>query len=52
MKVNPQLLDLRKSSKDPLTDNNIIKANILTAKFFPKTNIADLSDIEIKAIIE
>jgi len=47
VKADPHLLDLRRSTKDPLIDNNIIKADILTAKFFPKTRIADLSDIEI-----
>jgi len=47
VKADPYLLDLRRSTKDPLIDNNIIKANILTAKFFSKTRIADLSNIEI-----
>ena len=47
MKADPYLLDLRRSTKDPLTDNNIIKANILIAKFFSKTRIVDLSNIEI-----
>jgi len=45
--VDPYLLDLRRSIKDPLTDNNIIKADIFIAKFFPKTGIVDLSDMEI-----
>jgi len=44
--VDPYLLDLRRSIKDPLIDNNIIKANIFVAKFFPKTKIVDLSDME------
>jgi len=44
--VDPYLLDLRRSTKDLLTDNNIIKANIFAAKFFPKTGIVDLSDIK------
>jgi len=46
VKADPYLLDLRRSTKDPLIDNNIIKANILAAKFFSKTRIADLSDME------
>ena len=45
--MDPYLLDLRRFTKNPLIDNNIIKANILIAKFFPKTRIADLSNIEI-----
>jgi len=44
--VDPYLLDLRRSTKDLLIDNNITKTNILIAKFFPKTRIIDLSDIE------
>jgi len=50
--VNPYLLDLKRSTKDPLTDNNTIKAKIFIAKFFPKIKIADLNDIKIEAIIE
>jgi len=50
--VDPYLLDLRRSIKDPLVDNNIIKADILIAKFFPKTGIVDLSDIKIEIIME
>ena len=46
------LLDLRRSIKDPLIDNNTIKADILAAKFFPKTGIMDLNNINIKAIIK
>ena len=49
--MDPYLLDLRRSIKDPLTDNNIIKADIFIAKFFPKTGMVDLSDIEIKVTI-
>jgi len=45
--VDLYLLDLRRSTKDPLIDNNIIKADILVAKFFPKTGIVDFSNIEI-----
>jgi len=44
--VDLYLLDLRRSTKDSLTDNNITKADILAAKFFPKTGIADFSDME------
>jgi len=50
--VDPYLLDLRRSIKDLLIDNNTIKANILVAKFFPKTKIVDLSNINIEVIIE
>jgi len=50
--VDHYLLDLRRSIKDPLIDNNTIKADILIAKFFPKTRVVDLSDIKIEAIIE
>ena len=46
------LLDLKKSIKDPLINNNTIKADIFTAKFFPKTRIVDFSNIKIEAIIE
>ena len=52
MKVDPYLLNLRRFIKDPLIDNNTIKADILAAKFFPKTGIADPSDINIEVIIE
>ena len=52
MKVDPYLLDLRRSTKDPLTDNNTIKVDILATKFFPKTGIADLSNIKTEAITE
>jgi len=50
--VDPYLLDLRRSIKDPLIDNSTIKADILTAKFFSKTGIVDLSNIKIEAIME
>jgi len=46
MKVDPHLLDLRRSIKDPLINNNIIKINIFIAKFFPKTKIINFSNIE------
>ena len=46
------LLDLRRFIKDFLTDNNTIKADILAAKFFFKTKIADFRDINTKAIIK
>jgi len=39
-----------RSIKDPLIDNNTIKADIFIAKFFPKTGMADFKDIKIKAI--
>jgi len=48
----PHLPDLRRSIKDPLTDNNTTKADILIAKFFPKTRTADLRDTKIEAITE
>ena len=48
--MDPYLLDLRRFTGDPLIGNNIIKADILIAKFFPKTRIADLSNIAIEAI--
>jgi len=48
--MDPYLLDLRKSIRDPLTGDNTTKADILVAKFFPKTRIADLSNIAIEAI--
>ena len=50
--MDPHLLDLRRSIKDPLINNNTIKANIFVTKFFPKIKIIDLSNIKIKAIIE
>ena len=52
MKADPYLLDLRRSIKDPLIDNNFIKADILAASFFPKTRVVDLSNINIEEIIE
>jgi len=33
-KGGPHLPNLKKSIKDPLTDNNIIKINIFVTKFF------------------
>ena len=50
--MDPYLLDLRRSIKDPLIGNNSVKANILAASFFPKTGVADLSNINMEAIIE
>ena len=50
--MDPYLLDLRRSIKDPLIGNNSVKANILVASFFPKTRAVDLSDINTEAIIE
>jgi len=52
VKADPYLLDLRRSIKDPLIDNNTIKADIFTAKFFPKTKTADFSNIKVEATIE
>ena len=51
-KVDPQLPDLRRSIEDPFTDNNITKADIFAAKFFPKTGIVDFNNIEIKATMK
>ena len=51
-KANPYLLNLKKSIKDPLIDNNTIKAKILIASFFFKTRIINLNNINIKAIIK
>jgi len=48
--MNPYLLDLKRSTRDPLISNNTIKADILVAKFFPETEIIDFSNIAIKAI--
>jgi len=50
--VDPYLLDLRRSIKDLLINNNIIKADIFAAKFFPKTKIVNFNNIKIEAIIE
>jgi hypothetical protein len=52
VKVDPHLLNLRRSIEDPLIDNNSIKANILVASFFPKTKAVDLSNINMEAIIK
>jgi len=46
MKADLYLLDLRRSTKGPLIDNNIIKINIFIVKFFLKIRIVDFSDIE------
>jgi len=48
--MDPHSLDLRRSIRDPLIGDNIIKVNILVAKIFPKTRIADFNNIAIKAI--
>jgi len=47
--MDPYLLDLKRSIRDPLIGDNIIKADILAAKFFPKTKIINLSNIAIEA---
>ena len=52
VKVNPYLLDLKRSIKDFLIDNNTIKAEILAASFFPKTKIANLNNLNTEAIVE
>ena len=51
-KADPHLPDLRRSIRDPLIDNNATKANIFAAKFFPKTGIADFSNIVLEATTE
>ena len=48
--MDPHLLDLRRSTKDPLIGDNTIKADIFTAKFFPKTKIINFNNIAIKII--
>jgi len=50
VKADFYLLDLKKFIKDLLIDNNIIKINIFTVKFFLKTKIADFNNI--KTIME
>ena len=52
MKVDFYLLDLKKSIKDFLIDNNTIKVDIFIVKFFLKTRIVDFNNIKIEAIIE
>jgi len=52
VKADPYLLDFKRFIKDPLIDNNTIKIDIFTAKFFPKTRITDFSNIKIGAIIK
>jgi len=44
--VDPYLLNLKKSIKNPLINNNIIKINIFVAKFFSKIKIVDFSNIK------
>jgi len=48
--MDPYLLDLKKSIKDPLIGDNIIKADIFIAKFFPKTGIVNFNNIAIEAV--
>jgi len=50
-KINPYLLDLRRSTKDFLIGNNIIKTDILIDKFFPKIKTINFSNIAIEATI-
>jgi len=52
VKANFYLLDLKRFIKDPLINNNTIKADIFIAKFFPKTKTVDFSNIKIEAIME
>jgi len=52
VKADLYLLDLRRSIKDPLINNNTIKADIFIVKFFPKTKIADFNNIKVEAVIE
>jgi len=52
VKVDFYLLDLKKFIKDPLINNNTIKADILMAKFFLKTRIVDFNNIKVEAIME
>jgi len=49
-KMDLYLLDLRRSIRDPLINDNTIKTNIFTAKFFLKTRIVDFSNMAIEAI--
>jgi len=44
--VDFYLLDLKRTIKDLLIDNNIIKVDIFIAKFFPKIKIVNFSNIE------
>ena len=50
--MDPYLLDLKRFIKDLLINNNIIKANIFIAKFFPKTKTVNFSNIVIEATIK
>jgi len=44
------LLDLKRSTGDPLIGDNTTKANIFIIKFFSKTGIIDFSNMAIEAI--
>ena len=50
--MDPYLLDLRRFIKNPLINNNTIKADIFIVKFFLKIKIVNLSNIKIEAIME
>jgi hypothetical protein len=52
VKADPYLLNLKRSIKDPLIDNNFIKANILAANFFSKIRAVDFSNINTEVIIK
>ena len=49
--MDPQLLDLRRSIKDPFINNNTIKVDILIVKFFSKTSIVDFNNITGKILV-
>jgi len=46
--MGPYLLDLKRVTKDPLIGDNTIKTDIFIAKFFPKTEIINFSNIAIE----
>jgi len=52
VKADLYLLDFKRSIKDPLINNNVIKVDIFIAKFFLKTKIVNFNNIKIKVIIE
>jgi len=50
--VDFYLLNFKRSTKDLLINNNTIKADIFTAKFFLKTKIINFSNIKIETTIK
>jgi len=52
VEVDFYLLGLKRSIRDFLINNNIIKANIFVAKFFLNPKIMDFSNIKIEVIME